>query len=428
MSTANPTVMEKSWTARAARLSWRINTLLFLDAAAPILAGGLVGSALTAILARTLGFDPRWALLPALIALVAASVVAVRRNKGRWWNSSDALTRLEIANGMESRLSAAAAGVTQWPTEKRELLDGYRTRFYRLTGPIAAAATLWIAAMIVPLPASKDQPTPTAEPLAWQQTEALLENLEEIEEIDPESLTAFEQALEQLRSRPPEEWYSHSSLEAGESLLANLQDSTRRMAESLAGADSALGSAGENPSQSSEASLEQAASEMRDALRGMDASQLQLGAELSAALQNIGTPSGLRQLSLEQLQKIQIKILKASEGTGKCAGLGEGFGDKAPGDEPGKGGISRGPGTAPLSITDRNPLETPGIEGALQSSLGNEAGIGDVVGTRMTAPEENTEPFATRAGGTAVIEAGAEAVNRQAVTPAERAVLQRYFQ
>jgi len=416
------------WQRQARRVAFRVNTALLLEKLLPWLAALALAAAATTVLVRTMD----GMLWPVLAAVALASIGLfcwqMRKQRGRFWSANDGLVRLEIANQLEGRLSTAKAGVAGWPNNRRAE-DAYRSRWFRAAGPLFAGLAIWALAAWLPLPQDQTLTTPVAQPLAITQAEELLETLEEVEELEPESLNKFEEALDQLKSRPAEDWYSHSSLEAGESLLANMQDSARRLADSLAGADSALGQAGQ-PSTSTEGQAERAASDLREALNGMNASELRLGSGLEQALQNAGTPSGLRQLSLSQLQRLRMRINQVGTGVGNGLGqpFGEGSGEGEQGDGPGRGEVQRGPGTAPLTIGERNPLETEGVDGGLQSDLEGDVGIGDVVGTRLTAPEENEQPFSLSQGGDASISAAAEAVNRQPVTPVERRLLQRYFQ
>lgn len=404
-----------------------MNLAILLARLLPWTAGLTVAAALATLLVRTFALPP-WPVGVAFgLALLILLICFVRMEKGRFWSAEDGLTRLEIANSLGGRLSTAQAGHGQWP-EAIATGDAFRSRLLFASGPLLAGMVIWALAIWLPLPQSEEAATPLTQPLAFTETEALLENLEQVEELEPESINRFEEALDQLRSRPAEEWYSHSSLEAGESLLANLQDSAQRLADSLEGADAALGQVGSDPTSVSDATAERASRNLRQALEGMDASELRIGEGLQQALQNAGTPEGLRQLSLTELQRIQLQIRQL--GTGVCKGLGSEFGsgEQGEGEQPGRGGIHRGPGTAPLTIGERNAVEEAGVEGGVSSDLSGDVGIGDVVGTRLTRPEENEQPFSISRGGDAAISAASEAVNRQPVTPAERRILQRYFQ
>jgi len=404
-----------------------VNLSILLARLLPWMAGLTVGAAIATLVMRTFAL-PLWPVGAAFaLAFVLLLVLLVRREKERFWGAEDGLARLEIANQLGGRLTTAQAGIGQWP-EAIGAGDAFRSRLLVAGGPLLAGLVIWALAAWLPLPQSEAGSTPLTQPLAFTETEELLQALEQVEQLEPESIDRFEEALDQLRSRPAEEWYSHSSLEAGESLLANLQDSARRLADSLEGADGALGQVGSDPTSASDATAERASRNLRQALDGMDASELRIGEGLKQALQNAGTPEGLRQLSLAQLQRIQIQIQQI--GTGVCKGLGSEFGSEAgqDGEGPGKGGINRGPGTAPLTIGPREAVEESGVEGGVASDLDGDVGIGDVVGTRLTRPEENEQPFSISRGGEAAISAASEAVNRQPVTPAERRILQRYFQ
>ncbi len=422
---------QTQWMKRAGRLVRRVNAALVFEKWIPGVVIVLVLASAMVLLFRSLELSLLWVWWGAGgLALIWGGVLAWCL-RGRFWGIADGLERLDFDQQLNGQLVAAADGIREWPSYSEESRVVLRWKAGRLAGPMLLALAILFAGIWVPLPErTRAQAAPTAPPLAWQETAELMEQLQESEILDPDSLDPFEEALAQLSERPPKEWYSHSSLEAGESLLADLRGNVGSLADSLAAAEQALSHA--------EAGVgEAAAMDLREALRGMEASRLGISQEMAEALRSLARSDGLRQISAAELKRLKIELGEACEGMGAClgnglgegkgrlAGFGEGEGD---GDEPGRGGVTRGPGTAPLAVGDLNRVPAPGVELGLESDLSPETGLGEIVETRLTAPESEIAPFEIQQGGAVRIESGAEAVQRRPVTPAEQQILKRYFQ
>jgi len=93
----------------------------------------------------------------------------------------------------------------------------------------------------------------------------------------------------------------------------------------------------------------------------------------------------------------------------------------------GKGGVTRGPGPAPLTLdaqpTTAQPKRTEGVSNQDLSR----AALGDVVGTSLGTHGATERAHGLSAGGAAATGSGGQAVGNSQLTPEERRILARYF-
>ncbi len=187
-----------------------------------------------------------------------------------------------------------------------------------------------------------------------------------------------------------------------------------------------------------------------EALSGLQNSPLELDPALLKELA-LADPKNLKSMSKEQLDQLREALKKgagagAGQGMGQEPGDGEGDGDAlaklleqlengsgeglGEGDEsfPGQGGINRGPGSAPLTLSkEENAFGTEKNEGVssqdmsrarLSTQLGLQNGKHDV---------DKTYDGPGEAGKAASAGQGGEQVWRETLTPEEKAVLKRVF-
>lgn len=107
--------------------------------------------------------------------------------------------------------------------------------------------------------------------------------------------------------------------------------------------------------------------------------------------------------------------------------LGQGPG-KPGGSMPGNGGISRGPGTAPITYGDKQNLKTRNLETVQGSKDMSRAAPGEILAIGETEHDDQNTPSVRQSGGALSNSAkGGDAVWRESLTPDEKALLKRYF-
>jgi hypothetical protein len=124
------------------------------------------------------------------------------------------------------------------------------------------------------------------------------------------------------------------------------------------------------------------------------------------------------------------------QGIGTCSGgncKGEGAGSALIAlilSQPGKVGVSRGPGTAPLTLSDQESnLGTTKTE-AVQNDDLSRAALGDLtgLGAGKHKVDKNADAGGQSGGAMSAAGTGSEAVWQQAATPAEQGALRKFFQ
>ena len=430
MSTT-PSESHRWWVQRAKRVCVRVNAGWWLQLFLPSLLILSVVAAVSVLLARHLGFDTRqvFGVYGVACGLAAgACFVAARR---RFESTPDGLVRLEARHHLRNRLTAAAEGVGAWPSPVAIPDDGLSWAWKRsLWHPLVSVALL-IAALLVPVrPARSDATSVVEEPLAWDQMEAWADTLQEQEFLDENALQKLREQIQQLRSQPMDEWYSHSSLEAGDSLKQQTEQAIRELQRDLQAARSAL-AALEPYAEALPVSMQDAwETFMGQTLEGLDGVMLPIDPELLSRLAEID-PSRLRQLTPEELKALMEALAKGELACKQCDGSGTNLVAIAgvAGANWGIGGITRGPGEAPLFMKeDATRLGTTTLE-TLQNTNFERAALGDTlaVGEAEHEIDESLYQGPQAAGTVAAAGEGGETVWRTPLPPDEQDVLKRYF-
>src|SRR5690606_17985998 len=100
-------------------------------------------------------------------------------------------------------------------------------------GALALVATAWW----VPIPERIPARAKVVEPGSWERMEDWLAAIEEEGLVEEEAIKEFESRVEELRNQPEEEWFSHSSLEATDTLEQALGMEIRDLAAEMAALD-----------------------------------------------------------------------------------------------------------------------------------------------------------------------------------------------
>lgn len=118
------------------------------------------------------------------------------------------------------------------------------------------------------------------------------------------------------------------------------------------------------------------------------------------------------------------------QGKEQREGQGEGQGEGMAGDgreETGTGGISRGPGSAPLDLREKpSQLTSPRTE-QLSGSKETPEDAGELLGLSGKAPDFIPNPSIETSGPTNAFGSGGEDINSGSYTPEEQQILKRYF-
>ncbi len=417
------------WRKRARLTALRHNLAAWL---ASLLPAVLVLSTLTActlVLLRQRGPLPPAFGPTVAIAFLLATLYALLRARNQFFTTTDALLRLDVSLGLHNRLTSAARGVGEFPPP-RPTPDGFKWRWQPIAASLTGCAAVLLIATYIPVSRANATFRPLQPPTAWTETQTWAERLAESEIVEPEAVQSLEEKLAALRDQPAEEWFSHSSLEAGDSLRDQTAQSLRSLERNLTEAASQL-EASAAAHQLPDSALQQLKNQFGETLADLELGNLPLNSELLADLKNLDL-SQARQLSPDQMKALQERLKSGAGVCEACLGPGEGGGESLVDGlllTPGQGGISRGPGTGPVGRTQ----QPTNLGGGVPEQISNEdltralpaevLGVG--AGEHDVPTPTDSGPLA---GGTiSTTGTGGDAVWRNNLNPEERQTLRRFF-
>lgn len=435
-----------NWHRLAKRAAWKVRLGWWMDASAPWLALVAVSGFVAILWMRSEGVSvdavvaSPWMAGGLLLALAAGWVQA----RSRFPSEKEAFVRLESRLGLHNALSAAQAGIRPWPELPQAATDGWRWQWPRVLAPFGLAAACLLAALWIPLESEASPVVPVTEPQAWLQMDDWLDKLEEQEVLDPESQEDQREKLAELRNRPKDQWFSHESLNAGDTLKEQLSRELGELGRNMQRAEMGLNALQNYDEQLSAQAKERIMKEFDEAVAGLETAALKLDPDLLKKLGQID-PKNLKAMSAADLQKLREALKDKSGACKECQGstgfLGDGEGEddemaeafkkwcegQGGGDKPGNGGISRGPGTAPLTLADEeNDFGTDKLEGVSNTDF-SRAQIGDTIELRNGEHEVDKKRGPQSAGAVSALGEGGEQVWKETLTPEEKAVLKRVF-
>lgn len=441
----------RAWRSLARRTTRKMNFGWWLDRFSPLLIGVSVIAAAVILILRSRSLpmaDNAPLLIGAGTMLVISAITAWLLARRRFMGEREGLVCLEDRLTLKNALTTAERGVGQWPpppADTDRVDTGLKWNWSRILGPLLVATLAVTAALLIPVSNVSAAKTPPSEPLAWAQMEEWMELLEDEALIQEEGIEEIQEKIEELRNQPEDEWFSHSSLEASDTLRQTLSQQIQNLGTELANAERDLNALQNYGSQLSEESKEKLLAEYDQALQNLALSGLPLNPDLLKMLEGVD-PSQLAQgqmsgLSQEQLDALREALQKGAQACSQCNGNGQGEGlpklgegDAAlmtllkQGQQPGSGAINRGPGPAPLFLGDHETdLGTANIEGVENADL-SKAAPGDVLGVGLAEhdlDEQSTGP--RQAGEVGSVGQGGDTVWKESLMPTEKAVLKRYF-
>lgn len=445
------------WTGLASATARRINLAWWLDRlSAPLVVFSTAGACMLLVVRRDAPAIPLWQFGAAIgIALGLLALATWWVAKRRFETPEQSLVRIEATMKLRNSLSAAKAGVTAWPDPLMEVESGVRWNWPRLLVPTLGAILLLAAGLFIPVSAlplaKKNAPE---EPQAWKKIESDLDKLANDAVVDETYIEDMKKKLEELRAQKEEDWFSHSSLEASDSLKKEHQAELKRMERELERADKAMGNLQKNAN-GGDGDPAKMANEFEQALQGLQNGAMKPNPELLKQLKSLD-PKNLGQLSPEQMQQLKDNLGKASEAMKGMQGQGEGQGDwedqlqadgDGQGDKPGqgqgggegdgegqdgegagKGGVSRGPGHTPGALgKESKKTETGDLTGLDAKDL-SRATPGDLLQLQDGEHEVDKSPSkASSGGGTQATGQGGDRVWKESLDPEEQRAMKKFF-
>lgn len=416
-----------------------------------VFASGAVAALTFYALRRVRSPAVEWGWLVFAACLFTAAMIAWLLARRGFFSREDARVFLEYQLRLDSRLSAAESGIAHWPAQKHARVLAWKKT--NAAGWLAGALAMIAAGLWLPVPAPAAlRVAPIEKPPALAQTEEWLKELEQANIVDEQSLENLKEQARELASKPTENQYTHSALEAADTLrqqtaqaMQNLSDNFQMAADTLSTINQS-GMEGADAAQEgmSEEQLRRASEQLGKALQGLRDGTLTPGKELADALNQVDL-SNLRELSPEEAARLAQRLRDAGreiggicEGVlldeegdeaGRLAMLAAGPDGKPSQRAPGSGGVDRGRGDAPLSFDNHASDAGAGNMQTVQNSDFSRAALGDKIGTQIGehTVDQNTAAAPMSAGGMSGSARGGDAVWVNKLTPAEREALKEFY-
>ncbi|HSJ03459.1 MAG TPA: hypothetical protein VK956_13445 [Verrucomicrobium sp.] len=421
--------------ARFVNLGWWLENWLTW-----IMAAALTG-AVSVLLVRWLWASQlSWVWIGLSSVVLLGGAVAWFRVRGRFESEDVARVRLEDALGLKARLTAAAAGVGDWPARPDQMARTVLWRWQRPAIMLGLAVAMLALAVWMPMQSRAEAKKRVIEkPSAVKEVEQWVENLRKEQAVEEESLKEVEKKVAELLQRPSENWYEHGSLEAAGNLKEQTSEMLRELSENLSDAEraaSALQAAGDAFPQEAKDAV---GGELASAAQGLKTGGIKPNEQLLKQLQQMAGAQGMGQLTKEQLEQLAKQLQQNAQALQEalanspelklteCRGCKPGEGDK---EGPGKGGIDRGPGTAALTFKqDETNLDTKKAESLASQIDISRLAPGDVMGVQNAQHEVDKNSYSgpRQSGGIQNAGDGGAAVWQNSLLPGEREALKRYF-
>lgn len=441
------------WRARARQVARTVNTAWWLETmAAPLLIGAMLVAVVLLGVRREFPEYGTGMLFAACVTAGLILALVCRFLAGRKFETPDhSLVRLEAAMELRNSLSAANAGVMPWPAPRKTTDAGLHWQWPRLLVPPLGAVVLIAAGLWIPMSAKT---TPAAgdpeQPQAWKQLSTEIDQLTKEAVVDEKYLEETRKRLDELKAQKEEQWFSHSSLEATDSLKKSHRAETQRVDRELGRAGKALETLEKNAGAMAQAEKNRMMEEFDQALQGLQNGAMKPNPKLLEQMKQLDLKN-LAQLTPEQIEQLRENMKKNAEamkgaqgqgtdwsdelldgqgeGDGQGQGEGDGQGDGEDGDGNGNGGVSRGPGHAPGVLgAEKDALETGDLTG-LQAKDLSKSTPGDLLELQDGEHDVDKTPSAMSEGGnTQSTGKGGDRVWKDALDPDEQRTLKKFFE
>ena len=382
-----------------------------------------------------------WVVLSSifLLSLLIFGVICWVFSKKHFESIEQSLVRLESDLELHNALSSARAGVRGWPDVPDSSHVKMQWQWPRMLLPLFGGLCLLTSSAFIPIGERSKEVYSATAPKGFTDLAESIEELDLNEVVDEEYIEDIEEKMEELSDANSEDWFSHASLEAIDSLRESHQNNAAQLEQDLRKSERAINALNQQDAKLSQENRERLLSEFGQALDSMNSGAMKPNKELMEKLKGLD-PKSLKGIPKEQLDAMRKKMREHAERLdqqqkknggdigeepGEMEGEGPGNGE---GDGFGNGGIDRGPGHAPGVLGgELDPLETGKMEG-IDPKILDDALPGDLLETRSTEHDVDKSPTAVQAGGGLKSKSrGGERVWQSELLPDEQKALKKFF-
>lgn len=436
---------EKTWKRIALQTARKINLGWWLQAlATPLLITALLIACAVLITRREFDAIPWPGLLAGSAGALAITATACwLAARTQFESEKQSLVRLEAAMRLRNALTAADHGIAPWPEVPGVINDGVDWRWKRLLPPLAGALLIVLCGFIIPVHAKSDPSQARQQPSAWNDLGTSLDQLDNQEIVQKEYIEEMRKKLEELRAQSEDDWFSHSSLEATDTLKQNHLTEQESLKKNLERAEKSLKSLQNQASKMNAEQKQRLLNEFDQAVQKMQQGGMKPNKKLLEQLKKID-PKQLNQLTPEQLDQLRENMRQHAQGLkgGKQPGEGEEEGEgedgegegegengNEEGDGPGRGGIDRGPGHAPNPLGKTKEDTGAGKHEGLKSDDQSRSLPGDLLETSDAKHDVDKTKVGPSAGGTSSGKGkGGDRVWKDSLLPNEKKALKKFFE
>ena len=438
---------EKIWTQHARSISKKLNLAWWIELLNLPLAITAIHAATGILAARYYDHLPSHFLSVSILlfSISALGFLCWLVSRKKFETPDQSLVRIEEKMKLRNALSAAKVGVTPWPETPPKIDAGVTWHWPRTLLPSLCSLLAIIAAFFIPIgsyaEAIQDHPSPDAR----DSLEKALEELKDEEIVQEEYIEEVEEQIDELKKQDPNEWFSHSSLEAVDNLTKNHDAASKELQRNMQNAERTLQNLQKHGDKLNQQTKENLLDDFGKAVENMDTGAMKPNKELLDQLKQID-PNQLNQLNEEQLNQLRENMRKMADklkqqqqngneegnegddGEGED-GDGEGQGDEdGDGEGLGKGGIDRGPGHAPGMLGDEaEKLELNKEERLKSNDLSNTL-PGDLLETTDGEHDIDKSDAKVRSGGNTENKGtGGERVWKNSLLPEEKKAIKKFF-
>ncbi|MGJ8641577.1 MAG: hypothetical protein ACSHYA_19455 [Opitutaceae bacterium] len=433
------------WIGRAYRLSVFVNLIGWLERLLPgVIAVNLIGCCLVVYL-RGQEMSVQGSLWLVLGCVAVLGVVLALRLRRRAFSVFAALLRLETAMRLDNQLTTAHEGVVAWPSPQKIPSSLFVLRWQR---PLLANLGSWLllfAAYVMPLQNHQEDPLSAnpSPPVALAEVEDWIDQLQEEMIVEESALQELQEAVDDLKSRPSDEWYTAGALEAADSLNEQFSKALSSLAHELQTSSALLAGIQNLPDTVSPEQLNRLSEVYNESVDNLEAGSLPLSSEMLDMMKQLdfNQLGSVGSDTLEQLQARSELLSQAAQLMSDLSpeekqrleeyykSLKEGMCEGGPSERMVPGGIGRGRDDADMSYSQYRSPDGTHLTEAVSNSDVSQAAIADTIRTSISQQREGKNAFsgASAGGGVSSTGEGGDAVWVDRLTPAERKVLQNYF-
>ena len=296
-------------------------------------------------------------------------------------------------------LLRAYDGEQAWPALPDKLEGGFVLDLKKTFIFAGLTFALIFGAQWIPI-AAKQKEIPLQQPSSWNQLDNLITNLEQDDTLDQQQISDFRDKLNELQNKEPDDWFTHSTLEASESLLSSLMQTSEEhsrnvneatqlleqieaMREYLEKIDKGEIQVSKEYEQQLRRTLQRLDKEWDDELKDLMRQYMKMNKDMLTEMKKMKPSeyvSGSGDVDQEKLKEWLRRMLeqkkqqcKACEGGGCSSCQGGGL--------PGRGDITRGPGDGGDPLGDKESEKQKTKVEAVRNEDMNRARPGELLGT-----------------------------------------------